>query len=67
MKKFICYVVALGMCLSILPLSGYATEADDSGCFIASVDCPEEYITYVKNNISTFILSIVNIVFLYLF
>lgn len=57
MKKFICYVVALGMCLSILPLSGYATEANDSGCFIASVDCPEEYITYVKNNISTFILS----------
>lgn len=56
-KKALCLFMVIMLCVSITPTYAYATEPNGTPCYIASKECPEEYITYAAENASKFVLS----------
>lgn len=57
-KKVLCLLMAIMICVSIVPTYAQAAEQNGAPCYIASKECPEEYITYAAENVSKFVLSV---------
>jgi hypothetical protein len=45
------------LCFSTVSFTALADSSTPTSCFIASLDCPEEYVLYAKENLSRFVLS----------
>ncbi len=60
MKKKLSVLLITGiLAVLLIPFNIFATESDEteSGCYIATTECPQEYMDFAEENVSTFVLS----------
>ena len=57
-KKFICLLLAVAIMALSTQTYAYAATSQEVPCYIASLDCPEDYIEYAVENVSRFILPL---------
>ena len=56
-KRFLCLIMCVLVCIPPMTVNVFADSATNNTCFIASVECPTEYVEYAEENVSRFILS----------